>query len=45
MQRAGVEWKRDAMLSSGAIRERLDYEAYVDPRFAEEVVRENPSPI
>lgn len=41
VQRAGLEWKRDAMLSSGAIRERLEYEAYVDMRFAEEVVREN----
>jgi NitT/TauT family transport system substrate-binding protein len=42
VQRAGLEWKRDAMLSSGAIRERLDYDAYVDMRFADAVMREDP---
>lgn len=42
VQRAGLEWKREAMLSSGAIGARLDYEAYVDTRFAEEVIRNDP---
>ena len=42
VQRAGLEWKRDAMLACGAIREKLDYEDYVETRFAEEVMREPP---
>lgn len=45
VQPAGLEWKREAMLSSGAIRERMDYGTYVDGRFADEVVRENPPSI
>lgn len=42
VQREGLEWKRDAMLSSGAIRNRLAYEAYVDMRFANRVVADDP---
>lgn len=42
VKRAGIEWKRDALLACGAIRSGLDYEAYVDPRFAEAVVHEDP---
>jgi hypothetical protein len=34
VQRAGIELKRAAMLSCGAIRKGLSYEDYVDPRFA-----------
>lgn len=45
VQRAGLEWKREAMLSSGSIRARLPYEDYVDGRFAEEIVREDPPSI
>ncbi|MCW5604180.1 MAG: ABC transporter substrate-binding protein [Burkholderiales bacterium] len=45
VQQAGLEWKREAMLSSRAIRERLDYDTYVDRRFADEVMRENPPSI
>jgi NitT/TauT family transport system substrate-binding protein len=45
VQRAGLEWKRDAMLACGAIREKLAYEAYVDIQFAQAVVAENPPPI
>ena len=42
VQRAGLEWKREAMLATGTIRERLDYGTYVDMCFADEVVREDP---
>ena len=42
LQRKGLEWLRDAMLASGAIRTRFAYEDCVDMRFAEQVVRENP---
>ena len=45
VQRAGIEWKREAMLSSGSIRSRWPYEDYVDARFAEQVIRENPPSI
>lgn len=41
VQQAGLEWKREAMLASGAIRERMGYETYVDGRFADQVVSEN----
>ena len=42
VQRAGFEWLRDAMLAAHAIRTRFSYEACVDVRFAEQVVREDP---
>ena len=42
LQREGLEWLRDAMLASGAIKTRFAYEDCVDMRFAEQVVRENP---
>lgn len=42
VQRAGFEWLRDAMLAAGAIGTRFSYEACVDARFAEQVVREDP---
>jgi NitT/TauT family transport system substrate-binding protein len=42
VKRAGIEWKRDAMLACGVIRTGLDYAAYVDPQFAEAAVREDP---
>ena len=42
VQRAGLEWKREAMLSCGAIRKGLSYDDYVDPRFAERAVAEDP---
>lgn len=45
VQRAGLEWKRDAMLSCGAIKTKLDYEAYVDMQFAEQILREDPPSI
>jgi NitT/TauT family transport system substrate-binding protein len=45
VQRKGLEWKRDAMLSCGAIGKRLCYEDYVDTRFFEQVVREAPASI
>lgn len=45
VQREGLEWKRDAMVSSGSIRAGLAYEDYVDMRFAERVVNEDPPPI
>ena len=41
VQPDGREWKREAMLSCGAIRKRLSYEDYVDPRFAEQAVAED----
>jgi NitT/TauT family transport system substrate-binding protein len=44
-QREGLEWLRDAMLASGAIRTRFAYEDCVDMRFAEQVVREDPPAI
>ncbi|MBC7782001.1 MAG: ABC transporter substrate-binding protein [Proteobacteria bacterium] len=43
IQRGGLEWKRDAMLSCGATRTRLEYEAYVDPQFAQRVMRDDPT--
>jgi NitT/TauT family transport system substrate-binding protein len=42
LQRAGLEWLRDAMLAAGAIRTRFAYEDCVDMRFAEQVLREDP---
>jgi hypothetical protein len=45
VQRAGLEWKRDAMLSCGAISKPGAYEDYVDLRFAERIVREDPPSI
>lgn len=45
VQRAGVEWLRDAMLAAGSISTQLTYEECVDNRFAEQVVRENPPSI
>jgi NitT/TauT family transport system substrate-binding protein len=45
VQRAGLEWKRDAMLAWGGVSTRREYEDYVDTRFADEVVREDPPPI
>lgn len=45
MQRAGLEWLRDAMLAAGYIKTRLAYEDCVDMRFAEQVVREDPPSI
>jgi NitT/TauT family transport system substrate-binding protein len=42
VQRAGIEYKHEAMLASGMIRGRRTYEDYVDARFAEQVVREDP---
>ena len=45
VQRGGIEWKRDAMLSAGAIKTRLEYEDYVESRFAEQALREDPPSI
>jgi NitT/TauT family transport system substrate-binding protein len=45
VQRAGLEWLRDAMLAAGAIKARFAYEDCTDMRFAEQVVRENPPSI
>ena len=45
VQRGGIEWKRDAMLSAGAIKQRLEYEDYVDTRFAEQALRDDPPSI
>lgn len=45
VQRAGLDWKRDAMLSCGAISTPGSYEDYVDPQFAERIVREDPPSI
>ena len=44
-QRKGLEWLRDAMLASGAIKTRFAYEDCVDVRFAEQVIREDPPAI
>ena len=45
VQRAGVEWLRDAMLAAGSITTRLTYEECVDSRFAEQAVRDDPPAI
>jgi NitT/TauT family transport system substrate-binding protein len=45
VQRAGIEWLRDAMLASGAIKTRFTYEQCVDNRFAEQITREDPPSI
>lgn len=45
MQRAGLEWLRDAMLAAGYIKTRLAYEDCVDMRCAEQVIREDPPSI
>ena len=45
VKRAGIEWKRDAMLATGAIAKPLGYEDYVDPRFGEAVLRDDPPSI
>ena len=45
VQRAGIEWLRDAMLASGDIKTRFSFEQCVDNRFAEQVTREDPPAI
>jgi NitT/TauT family transport system substrate-binding protein len=45
VQREGLDRKRDAMLSCGAIRTRLSYDDYVDSRFAERALAEDPPSI
>jgi NitT/TauT family transport system substrate-binding protein len=45
VDRAGLEWKRDAMAACGAIARPLAFEDYFDTRFAEAVVREDPPPL
>jgi NitT/TauT family transport system substrate-binding protein len=45
VKRAGIEWKRDAMLETGTIKEPLEYEDYVDPRFGEAAVHDDPASI
>lgn len=45
VKRAGIEWKRDAMLETGTIRKGLEYEDYVDPRFFEAAMRDDPPSI
>lgn len=45
VQRAGLEWLRDAMFASGMIRTRFAYEDCTDMRFAEQVAREDPPAI
>jgi len=45
VQRAGIEWLRDAMLASGDIKTRFSFEQCVDNRFAEQVTREDPPSI
>ena len=45
VQRAGIEWLRDAMLAAGSISTPLTYEECVDNRFAEQAVREDPPSI
>lgn len=45
LQRAGLEWLRDAMLAAGAIKTRFAYEDCTDMRYAEQVVREDPPAI
>jgi len=45
IQRAGLEWKRDAMRSADAIGSAPPYEAYVDLQFIERIMREDPPSI
>ena len=45
VQREGLEWKCEAMLSCGAIHKGLSYEDYVDARFAERAMVEDPPSI
>ena len=45
LQRAGLEWLRDAMLAARAIGTCFNYEDCVDPRFAKQVSREDLRPI
>jgi NitT/TauT family transport system substrate-binding protein len=42
LQRAGLEWLRDAMLAAGAIKTRFAYEECTEMRYADQVVREGP---
>jgi NitT/TauT family transport system substrate-binding protein len=42
LERAGLEWLRDAALGEGMLRTRFRYEDCVDMRFAEQVIREDP---
>jgi len=42
LQREGLQWLRDAALSSGLIRTNFSFEDCADMRFAEQVVREDP---
>jgi NitT/TauT family transport system substrate-binding protein len=45
VQRAGLEWKRDAMQASGMIGIAHPYETYIDPQFAERAVADDPPSI
>jgi NitT/TauT family transport system substrate-binding protein len=42
VQREGLQWKCQALLACGAISRPLSYEDYVDDRFAQRVLAENP---
>jgi NitT/TauT family transport system substrate-binding protein len=45
LERAGFDWLRDAALATGILTRKIPYEACVDMRYAEAVVKENPPPI
>ena len=45
VQRAGIEWLRDAMLAAGSITTPLTYDECVDNRFAEQAVKDDPPAI
>jgi NitT/TauT family transport system substrate-binding protein len=45
LERAGLEWLRDAALATGILTRKITYEECVDMRHAQAVVKENPPPL
>src|SRR5262245_6611339 len=45
LERAGLEWLRDAALATGILTRKILYEECVDMRYAEAIVRESPRPL
>ena len=45
MQRAGLEWLRDAAIAGGLLRTKFDYAEVAEMRFADQVIKEDPPAI
>jgi NitT/TauT family transport system substrate-binding protein len=45
MQRAGLEWLRDAAIAGGLMRTKFDYDEVAEMSFAKQVIDEDPPPV